>query len=1149
MLNPLTFLGSPAPPRDLRQVIQDLVTAEDTATVRRVLADHPGLLHSSLDSCLTRYLRKAWKQGDKIGTRDLLACRAFLARCQNQDIDAVLAETSALPLASSSPLGQLLELTYERTDLPRRAKLARQVLADVRRTSEPELWAALQRELADCLSRSEGSDRAERLEEALDAYQATLEVRGKPPYVGSPLWAQTLHAMAATLRRRVKGNRADNLKQALQLYQEALTVRTKKAYPAEWAETQHDLGATWLEMPVGDRAENVQKGIEYYKAALTVRTRQTMPDLWAVTTHDLAIAYTEHPVGDRAQNLEESIKLCRAVQEIWSPDEAPLDWGRSQVALSNAYVLRLQGGRAENLEQAIDGYKKALRVLSRKAYPADWARVHYNLANAYWFYPADRVDNLDRAIEHFQQALKVYTPKAYPMEWAHVQTGLGNIFCQPEVGQRANSLEQAIACYRAALTVRTRKNDSTGWATIQNNLGNAYADRIQGKRVDNQEQAIACYELALLERTRKKAPAGWAETMNNLGTVYIERLRGNPTQNREEAIRCLRQALKVHKPLVFPNDSRRAARNLGHLLFAEGRWSEAHAAYATALQAAEILYKATFMETGREAEIGENAALYIHDAFCLAQLGQFEEALMRLEEGKTRTLAERLGRSAVQLQKAEPEDQEAYLNLLNRLKALEAEQQRGSDSRLLAEARRPYTEMIRDVELARQELNALIRRINDYLPDFLPGPLDFAAIQTLVPGGQAALVEFCVTEKGCVVLVMRPEGKPEPVWIEGFTQSDLNHIIRDWVKAYQSQDSLHWQATIERVLNQIGLRLVTPLHTMLQKYGISRLILIPQSSLFLLPLHAAPLDGNGICLMDCYEISYAPSATILRRCRERAERAQGQGLFAVTNPTGDIAYAGSELQTIRPLFGGHHVILPQGKATKQATLQEASGHAYAYFSCHGQYNWDDPLRSSLRLAGSLTRKEEQHLTLAEIEEKLDLSHTRLVTLSACETGLSEAIGPRAEEYIGLPAGFLLAGAPAVVAPLWAVYEISTALLMERFYMNHICGDPDEDLETRSPLPAAEALRRAQIWLRDQVTVKEVTSRCKARIEELKSNKRLVPPWLLQHCRTYAQMARRAPDSRPFSHPFYWAAFTLSGATRNLDGAREEGDYARCHNSS
>jgi CHAT domain-containing protein len=93
------------------------------------------------------------------------------------------------------------------------------------------------------------------------------------------------------------------------------------------------------------------------------------------------------------------------------------------------------------------------------------------------------------------------------------------------------------------------------------------------------------------------------------------------------------------------------------------------------------------------------------------------------------------------------------------------------------------------------------------------------------------------------------------------------------------------------------------------------------------------------------------------------------------------------------------------------------------------------------------------LTLSEVVARLDLSAARLVSLSACEIGLTD-FRESPDEW--LPAGFMQAGAPAVIGTLWAVNDLSTMLLMERFYQLHLQGGLD--------IP--RALLEAQIWLRD-----------------------------------------------------------------------------------
>ena len=78
----------------------------------------------------------------------------------------------------------------------------------------------------------------------------------------------------------------------------------------------------------------------------------------------------------------------------------------------------------------------------------------------------------------------------------------------------------------------------------------------------------------------------------------------------------------------------------------------------------------------------------------------------------------------------------------------------------------------------------------------------------------------------------------------------------------------------------------------------------------------------------------------------------------------------------------------------------------------------------------------------------------VVVLSACETAITQ-VTKTPDQFFGFPAAFLHPGARTVIATLWQAEEVSTALLMGRFYI---------DVHTPQTSPA-EAMRQAQRWLR------------------------------------------------------------------------------------
>ena len=142
---------------------------------------------------------------------------------------------------------------------------------------------------------------------------------------------------------------------------------------------------------------------------------------------------------------------------------------------------------------------------------------------------------------------------------------------------------------------------------------------------------------------------------------------------------------------------------------------------------------------------------------------------------------------------------------------------------------------------------------------------------------------------------------------------------------------------------------------------------------------------------------------------------------------------------------------------------------------------------------------------------VDLTQARLVVLSACETGLIE-FQQAPDKSLGLPAGFLEGGAPGMIGTLWAVNDLSTALLMEEFYRRHI--------EQKQGI--AQALRGAQRWLRDG-TARDFS--LADRWEQIYRRSNSPDPGAFKIMRYY----RANPDVRPFISPYHWAAPAFTGA--------------------
>jgi CHAT domain-containing protein/tetratricopeptide (TPR) repeat protein len=329
-----------------------------------------------------------------------------------------------------------------------------------------------------------------------------------------------------------------------------------------------------------------------------------------------------------------------------------------------------------------------------------------------------------------------------------------------------------------------------------------------------------------------------------------------------------------------------------------------------------------------------------------------------------------------------------------------------------------------------------------------------------------------------------------------------------------------------------------------------RWIVSPDASLWLVPWAALPLP-DGCYAVEKHSISYVISGRDL--AAQQGEEVQpvklkpGRPLVLADadfdfephlreNPGDYLSVRGllsadklprftrlpgtaDEARAVAPLlarYAKHQPAILTGKAAQEATFKEARHPRVVVLSTHGffledQWGFMPPLslglasrglklvdsdlprpkgktgralenpllRCGLALAGANQRDKAPEgaddgiLTGLEIVGT-DLRGTELVVLSACETGLGQVnVG---EGVAGLRQAFQLAGARAVVATLWQIPDKETTALMTAFF---------ENLAAKKG--KAEALRLAQL-----------------------------------------QIIRKRRAKGKAAHPFYWAAFTLTG---------------------
>lgn len=227
---------------------------------------------------------------------------------------------------------------------------------------------------------------------------------------------------------------------------------------------------------------------------------------------------------------------------------------------------------------------------------------------------------------------------------------------------------------------------------------------------------------------------------------------------------------------------------------------------------------------------------------------------------------------------------------------------------------------------------------------------------------------------------------------------------------------------------------------------IPKLAVVPHGPLHEVPFHA--LHNSAEYVLDCYEVSYAPSATVYALCQERGRAADG-GALVVGVADESIPAAREEALAVAGLFSGEGaggvVSLVDGEATLAALRRNAPGRSLVHLACHGMFRSDNPMFSALKLCDGW-------LAASEVM-KLDLGGAT-VSLSACESGRNVVVG--GDEVLGLTRAFLGAGTATLLVSLWIVQDDTTGPLMEGWHRR-----------LREGTPPAQALREVQIEARER----------------------------------------------------------------------------------
>ena len=211
-----------------------------------------------------------------------------------------------------------------------------------------------------------------------------------------------------------------------------------------------------------------------------------------------------------------------------------------------------------------------------------------------------------------------------------------------------------------------------------------------------------------------------------------------------------------------------------------------------------------------------------------------------------------------------------------------------------------------------------------------------------------------------------------------------------------------------------------------------RLIIVPEDELNALPFETLK-DRKGHYLVETHAVAYQYSTALLKK--ESFDFSNAQTLaFA---PFAGASYVDgplhfSQLKNSTAEFEGPNTKpLINGQATKQAFLNGLTKPAILHFATHAAVNKDNNDLSFIAFWPQNAKGKTDYLLYAKEIADLSLPNTKLVILSACESGSGNLV--KGEGLMSLSRAFAYAGCPNTITSIWKADDASTSYIVKRIH--------------------------------------------------------------------------------------------------------------------
>jgi CHAT domain-containing protein/Tfp pilus assembly protein PilF len=838
---------------------------------------------------------------------------------------------------------------------------------------------------------------------------------------------------------------------------------------------------------IGDiyAAQRDRKAEDNYKQALAIAGKSNFPRILATALNRIGLV--ENAKGDNQKALNDFNEALPIFQRFNMTDSIGLtlnNIGMAYAALGDE-------------QKALDSYNRALSIMQQTGDHNGEATILNNLG---MFYQA--LGDKQKAIDYYNQALPILTASGDRATASLLLNNLGATYVE------MNNPAKAIEVFNQLLTLQQGQPSRRSEALARISMGMAY------HKQGNSPEALKSLAQGLEILQHEDDIQNEARAHTALAKVYWD--SGDPAAALTNLNQALPLARAANDPLI-----------LSPILYGMmiTHKSQPRVAIFYGKQAINLLQQIRSSMRGLDQSLQStfvaSKATFYHDLADLlvdqSRLPEAQEVLALLKQQEYSDYVRGAGSDTLSPLTLTPVEKQAEQDYQTSTASLVSQgeqwaQLRKNSSRT-PDQEKQFQQLSEQLQQASKGLDAFYSRLYDLFGKSnsannqvreVKGPVtELKRIIAKMPR-TVALYTLVGTDRTSIIVITGAADVPAVVRESKITETELNKKVAAF------QQLLHQPGQDPRPLaEELYKTLIVPIKTDLDQAKADTLVWSLDGVLRYVPISAL-YDGKQYLVENYNTVTISPTSiahlaqppdlgnltTVAMGISQQFE-AGLPPLPAVVTELGNVV-KDTRIQGANGALTG--TILLNSQFTEKALENQLGAQpAVVHIASHFVFSpAGDASKSYLLLAGDSGAA--FHLTVEDFRDNpnLSLSETSLLTLSACETGMSSNAGDGKEvDGLGMTAEYK--GAKAVISSLWSVNDSSTGQLMGDFYRRWADG--------AGKVTKVEALRQAQLDL--------LLGKIKARSNN--NDRGFV---------TSAKPQTAAPDG--YSHPYYWAPFVLMG---------------------